>query len=76
MKYIRLRGNPPNFHLFGDYETHSEVAAKLDPDGSKGVLSAGFVGVCDGGLYCYGESVSLECGAHPKDDEHLNLLLL
>jgi len=74
MKYIRLRGNPPGFYLFGDFEQHGEVARKLDPYGKKGVLSAGFVKQSKGGLYCYGESVSLECGVHPTDDEHLNSL--
>jgi len=77
MKYIRLRGNPPEFYLFSDYEQHRAVAMKLDPHGRKGVLSAGFVKQSkDGELYCCGRSISLECGARPDDDEHLNSLFI
>ena len=74
MKYIRFAGMPPNFHLFGDHEQHSEVADRLMAEQPLRVVSAGFVGLGVCGPYCHGESISLECKIRHEDTEHLRAL--
>jgi hypothetical protein len=69
MKYVYC--GPHKFRIFGDIETHRDVAAEMGAP----VLSAGFCRFTANGLEVYGESESLGIKSDPRHARPMSIFL-
>ena len=68
MKYIVVEGHLcDKIYIFGESDEHWDIANRIDGT----VLGAGFVGIDSTGLFCWGNSVSLDIKSRPEADTKL-----
>jgi hypothetical protein len=74
-KYVVIKHPAPlgeTLYIFPEHITHAAFARHNAPE--RAIISAGFVGLRDNEICCYGHSESLNVASRPEDTELLNIM--